>query len=221
MEYNINTFVDKIFYINMDKDIERNNNLLNEFKKNNITNFERISGIIFDIIPKNKLMGPFNKTTDKDKYIKGSMGCLYTHRKILQIAKERQYKKILILEDDIYFCENFEEQFNYYVKNFIEKKIYWDILYLGLSNAKYRNKNIKVDENIIKIRSGGIGTHSYIINSNIYDYVLQNIDYLLIEIDLVYNTLNSLSAIHSYKFTDNLVKVNPKYISNISYSTNT
>lgn len=221
MNYDINTFVDKIFYINMDKDSDRNQNMLEQFRMNNITNFERISGVVIDddielLSRKYKIMGPFSKDKDKDKYLKGAIGCLLSHKKIIELAKERKYKKILILEDDIYFCENFIEKFNTNINDFIDKNIFWDILYLGLSEARHQKKNTFVYPNIMKIRGGGVGTHAYIIKSKIFDYILDNINYLKIEIDLVYNTLNNLSAIHSYKFRDNLVKVNSEFVSNIS-----
>ena len=41
--YDINNYVDRIFYINMDKDVERNENIIKQFKKHDIWNYERIS----------------------------------------------------------------------------------------------------------------------------------------------------------------------------------
>ena len=72
LEYNINTYVDKIFYINMDKDIERNKDILNQFKKFNITNYERIPGVVvsYEEAKKYDLFGPYGhpKISSKRKH---------------------------------------------------------------------------------------------------------------------------------------------------------
>jgi hypothetical protein len=50
----INKYFDKIFYINLEKDVDRKNNLLSQFNKFGITNFERFDAIIFTEIPEKK-----------------------------------------------------------------------------------------------------------------------------------------------------------------------
>lgn len=90
---NINTYVDKIFFINMDKDTERLNALLEQFKKHNITNYERVSGMVVSDTEGYELMGPFDNKCDPEKYKIGSIGCLLTHKKIIEMAKTRGYKK--------------------------------------------------------------------------------------------------------------------------------
>ena len=40
---------------------------------------------------------------------RGAMGCLLSHKKIIQDAIDKKYEKILLLQDDIYFHNKFEE----------------------------------------------------------------------------------------------------------------
>jgi GR25 family glycosyltransferase involved in LPS biosynthesis len=138
MDITLNNFFDKIFYINLDKDIERNQNLLSQFKKFNITNFERISGVEFQEIPDKMYWRNFNLNALNEKYILGSMGCRASHKKIMDISMERGYNKILILEDDIFFTEDPNEILN---KN-LHQLDSWDMLYFGGSIEEHFNGQI-------------------------------------------------------------------------------
>lgn len=138
MNTTLNNFFDKIFYINLDKDTERNQNLLFQFKKYNITNFERISGVEFQEIPDKSYWRNFNLNVLNEKYILGSMGCRASHKKIMDISMERGYNKILILEDDIFFTEDPNEILN---KN-LHQLDSWDMLYFGGSIEEHFNGQI-------------------------------------------------------------------------------
>jgi hypothetical protein len=100
----IDSFFDKIFYINLAKDVKRNNNMLSQFKEFNISNFERYEAIVYNEVPDKSLWRNFIKTNDK--YIKGQLGCRESMLNIIKLSKEREYKKILILEDDAYMLND-------------------------------------------------------------------------------------------------------------------
>jgi GR25 family glycosyltransferase involved in LPS biosynthesis len=138
MDITLNNFFDKIFYINLDKDKERNQNLLFQFEKYNITNFERISGVEFQEIPDKIYWRNFNLNALNEKYILGSMGCRASHKKIMDISMERGYNKILIFEDDIFFTEDPNEILN---KN-LHQLDSWDMLYFGGSIEEHFNGQI-------------------------------------------------------------------------------
>jgi GR25 family glycosyltransferase involved in LPS biosynthesis len=138
MDITLNNFFDKIFYINLDKDKERNQNLLFQFEKYNITNFERISGVEFQEIPDKIYWRNFNLNALNEKYILGSMGCRASHKKIMDISIERGYNKILIFEDDIFFTEDPNEILN---KN-LHQLDSWDMLYFGGSIEEHFNGQI-------------------------------------------------------------------------------
>jgi hypothetical protein len=127
----LDNYFDKIFYINLKRDVERNSRILEDFSKYNINNFERVDGVIYDSIPDRNLWRNFNKSDEK--YVIGSLGCRDSHLKVISIAKERKYKRILILEDDIRFVVN---------PNRLEfPNMDWDMLYLGgMLEPHFRNQ---------------------------------------------------------------------------------
>ena len=71
------------FYINLEKRKDRNEHVLNEFKKIGI-NGKR-----------------FNAVVAKD----GAVGCTLSHIRLLEIAMKEDYEQIFICEDDITFLD--------------------------------------------------------------------------------------------------------------------
>lgn len=73
--------IDKIFYINLEHRIDRNNQISKELQKLEIPSekIERFPAIYHKV---------------------GAIGCGLSHIQILKIAQERGYKNIIILEDD-------------------------------------------------------------------------------------------------------------------------
>jgi hypothetical protein len=100
----IDNYFDKIFYINLKRDVERNENVLSQLKEFNITNYERFEAIECTEIPDRSLWRNFLE--EDDKYVKGSIGCRESNLAIIRLAKERKYKRILILEDDIMMIQD-------------------------------------------------------------------------------------------------------------------
>lgn len=163
----IDTYFDKIFYINLDEDIERNDNILNEFNKHGITNIERVSASKFKILPREHLYRNFNKKDEK--YLLGSISCRDSHLKCVKLAKQRKYKKILILEDDIIFMENP----NIIIKQNHEILNDWDMLYFGgLVEPFFRNQIVCA--------------HSYAVKDTIYDDIIFMAENSGMEIDNFY-----------------------------------
>lgn len=100
----VNTFFDKIFYINLAKDTERDKFMLSQFKEFGITNFERYEAVVYNQVPEHYLWRNFIKTDEK--YVKGQLGCRESMLNIIKLSKQRGYKNILILEDDAYMLNN-------------------------------------------------------------------------------------------------------------------
>jgi GR25 family glycosyltransferase involved in LPS biosynthesis len=150
----INKYFDKIFYINLKKDVDRNNNLLAQFNKFGITNYERFDAITFTEIPEPKYWRNFIKIDD-DKYILNSLGCRASHLEIVKIAKVRGYGKILILEDDVQILDNL----NNILGNNESILNDWDMLYFGGEvENKYRNQIVC--------------SHAYALKHKIYDEII-------------------------------------------------
>lgn len=85
--------IDKIIYINLDKRQDRYKEINEELQRMNLAHLaERFSGI--EVAP------PM-----------GILGCGKSHLAVLKLAKERGYKRVLILEDDLQFkveCSHLE-----------------------------------------------------------------------------------------------------------------
>ena len=97
----MNNYVDNVYLINMDKDTDRLVKVTKECDKVNIK-FERFTGIKVLNLSQNLL----------DKYIpietqkygpNGMIGCGLSHLFIWQNAVKKNYKNILVLEDDVHF----------------------------------------------------------------------------------------------------------------------
>lgn len=147
---NLNTYFDKIYYLNLDKDVERNESILKEFTKWGITNYKRISGVVVDTLP--DFLSYRNYINDKTKYILGSYGCCLTHLNAIRDAKEKNYSRILIFEDDIKILQN-----PHYVLNSSPKN--WDLFYFGgLIEKQFRNQIVCA--------------HAYALSSRLYDDIL-------------------------------------------------
>jgi glycosyl transferase family 25 len=155
----MNNYVDNIYLINMDKDTDRLKKVTKECDKVNIK-FERFTGIKVSDLSQNIL----NKYVpiETQKYgTDGMIGCGLSHLLIWQDAIKKNYKNILVLEDDIYFTNDF----NKYLDNVMEEVPEdYDILYLGYIESLCR-KPIENNFNYIYKPIFPFGSHAYIISN--------------------------------------------------------
>ena len=91
------------------------------------------------------------------KHIEGYKGCFLSHKKCIQIAKEKNLKYIIVLEDDCLPLENFSKRF----ENIIS--------FLGPFHIQGKIENST--ENLYKI-NGGYCMHFVIYNYTSYEYFL-------------------------------------------------
>lgn len=163
----INTYFDKIFYINLDKDVDRNEHIQYQLAKFNITNVERVSGVVYNTIPDESLWRNFN--IKEKRYVLSSLGCRDSHLSIIKMSKERGYKRILILEDDLIFLQDPNELLkrNEAIIND------WDMLYFGgLIEHFFRNQIVE--------------TIAYGIDSKLFDNIIHMTPTSGMEIDNFY-----------------------------------
>lgn len=166
-DISLDSYFDKIFYINLKEDTNRNENILNEFAKFRIFNTERIEGEKIEKIPDEKLFRNFNKKDEK--YILGSLGARTSHLKCVKLAKERDYKRILIVEDDV----NFAEDPNILLRQRSEILNDWDLLYFaGLIEPFFRNQIV--------------GAYAYAVKHTLFDEILNMAEASGMEIDNFY-----------------------------------
>jgi glycosyl transferase family 25 len=141
--------IDKIFCINLDSRTDRWQESIEEFKKLEIEDeVERISAA--NIQP-------------------GIIGCTKSHYECIKLAKERDYKNILVLEDDISFTSEALNVLNNAFDQLDKHALQFEMLYLG---ANLRGEDNRLIDSNLALISAAKTTHAYIINSSVYDIVL-------------------------------------------------
>lgn len=158
----------KVFYINLDSRFDRNSHMIDLFKTNNITNYERIpafDGRHIDIKSLNHFVTPQgiqDALYEKKVYVpltKGAIGCALSHYTAYQKIIEYNLNNALILEDDVSFQNDFLNKLNIILKQINND---FDILYLGYSN-KINPKSLK-NELFIKLNKV-YGLFGYIVSN--------------------------------------------------------
>ena len=149
---------DKVYCINLDRRIDRWDETMNEFEKWGLKDYvERYSGIDGKDIENNT------------KINNGELGILLTHLKIITEAKEKNYKNILILEDDIEFTEKINDIDDY--MSLVPTD--WDMIYFGGNHNKHMGKSINfINDKIIKLNDT-YGIHCVALNNSVYDVILE------------------------------------------------
>jgi GR25 family glycosyltransferase involved in LPS biosynthesis len=193
IEININNYFDKIFYINLDKDLERNTKMISQFQKWGITNYERISGTVFHEIPHNYFWRNFNTDKISIKYILGSLGARNSHFRIMEMAINRSYNKILVLEDDVEFIEDP----NLMLKNNLDKLESWDMLYFGGTEEHNFNGQI-------------VGAYAYAVNRKLIEEIYYMLPSSGMEVDNFYaKVLFHMSYNYNYTGKFLIKKIEP------------
>lgn len=102
--------VDRIFYINLDRSIWRNKNLLYHFKELGLTDKEGREPIRFPALDGNMIRHRVDNKKDHGHrglmVSTGEKGCFGSHRELLLMQIEYQWEYVLYLEDDCRFIKN-------------------------------------------------------------------------------------------------------------------
>jgi GR25 family glycosyltransferase involved in LPS biosynthesis len=182
----LKNYFDKVFCINLEKRKDRWSETVTELKK-----WDLFSGV-------NRFLGiDGSKLTYDNKKFRvnsGELGLLKTHIKILQLAKNKKYKNILILEDDIEFTEEIKNLDKY--MSLVPSD--WDILYFGGNHNTHIGEQInKINDNIIKC-SKTYTTHCVAFKSTTYDKCLNLIKGCDNPIDVYYSDLQKELNVYSF-----------------------
>jgi glycosyl transferase family 25 len=166
----INEYFDKIFCINLDRRPDRKKKASDQFEKLEL-NVE-----FFSAIDKLQIQNP-SRIPD------GPFACACSHYNVIQKAKKNNYKNILIFEDDVILADNFLDIFDQNISS-IPKDC--KMLYFG---GNHLNGKVKITDNIYRMVSS-LTTHAYSINSDMYDIILQKLEYVYHPVDVSYAHLH-------------------------------
>lgn len=180
----IKDYFDKIFCINLDRRKDRWEETVTELKKWGILDgVNRISAVDGNKIQNNSF--PINN---------GELGLLETHLKLIRYAKEKKYKNILLIEDDVEFTEeinNLEEYFNQLPEN-------WDMLWFGANHNKHVGNQINlINDKIIKCNYA-YATHCIAINNSVYDLLIDFLSKKQKPVDVYYSDIQNTKNCYSF-----------------------
>lgn len=174
----INNPFSKVICINL----ERRPNRFEKVKKTlesagiSFERYEGIDGMTLDL----------TGIKHNDKLLKGELGILETHIKIIQEAKRDNLDSILILEDDVVFTDKFislEESLIHVPDN-------WDMIYFGGNHRNgYTPKTI--NDKVVKVNKT-MGLHCIAIKNTMFDVILAMITQRKKSIDVYYSELHEL-----------------------------
>ena len=153
--------IDRTFIINLKRDIERREKVEKQLKKENIINYEFITGIdgqngdlenySFNILQ------DWNEPFTRKTITKGECGCALTHYNIWKKIVQENIEHCLILEDDIIIANNFNSKLQEKLDNISN----FDLLYVG--RRPLSKNEIIVNTHIIKAKYS-YGMHAYILS---------------------------------------------------------
>ena len=190
----MSNYIDKIFYINLNKRQDRREQIEKELNDFGL-NYERFEAIEYEPM--------------------GSYGCGMSHLQILKLAKEKNYKNILIFEDDFTFLVSktiFEEN----LKTFFESGLDYDVCYLSYNLHEYQElENYNVNKVLFSQTASGyiINNHYYSVLIELYEWalpkLLETTYHWLYSNDVVWRDLQKKD--NYYAFKTRIGKQRPSY----------
>jgi glycosyl transferase family 25 len=140
--------IPKIFYINLDKRVDRRQEIEQELQQ-------------FNLLDKAERFQAFY-TPDQ-----GILGCTQSHLAVIKLAKERNYPNVLILEDDFYFTitkDEFENELNQFFNNNIE----FDVCMISYHLQQSQPTRYPFIQKVIE----GQTASGYIVHNSFYDKII-------------------------------------------------
>jgi len=166
MHKEINTFFDRVYVINLKSRADRRVEMTEQLQRIGL-NLQSRHVELFEAVKPGDPAG-FPSV--------GARGCFMSNLQVLREARERKSSRVLILEDDLNFCEDFVPRFNA-VAAFLET-VDWDIFYgTHLVNEPLQDSGapcVKVDSKL------DIGTTAFVaFNGKHIDALVQYLEAML------------------------------------------
>lgn len=159
----LNQTFDQVFVINLDRRKDRRQHFKNELSRLNIS-YKRISAVD----------GESDEVPDIDGLTPGEVGCILSHKKVLEKIIEEKVQLPLILEDDIIFEDEFNSRFE---NHFSQLPQDWSMYYPAANTTQDENLT-SVTKNIDRTYNA-LTTHSYTIRlekaGKLYNIIEDNV----------------------------------------------
>lgn len=190
-------FIHKIYCINLDRRKDRWNTIcLPQFIKLDLQ-VERVSavdGMLIDL------------PRDCSSQLRGRIGCAMSHLNVLRLAQRHHIERILILEDDVSFADDFISTLSTLITHVPTD---WDMIFLG---ANHMIKPTHIGNGITKLNKA-FTTHAYIVNSHMIEKLIHLVNRSINEwiqscentprtaLDVIYAELMSTHKVYGFQKT--------------------
>lgn len=106
-----------------------------------------------------------------DERVKANdLACLLSHKKALELAQSKNWKTVLVLEDDVEFPAGFDEALDNLLDNCPE----FDMLFLHGTYGRF-NKPVVYNEHLMRVREL-YGAFAYIVHSRFYKRLIEELE---------------------------------------------
>ncbi len=183
---------DNIFIINLPRRTDRAEHIKQLMNNVGITEYKIISGLDGqdpEIIKQFSILHKNNIPTS------GHYGCLLSHIKTIELAKEEKLNSVLILEDDVLLEDNFIEQIN---RLLVPD---YDIIYFGGLIPE-----IKLFFNGWASCNSIMGSYGYLIKSHMYDIILKELYTFMDCVDIC--IMKNIQPNYRVILLDDIIKTN-------------
>ena len=143
----MSNYIEKVIYINLDKHIEKRYVIENQLKYFNL-NFKRFPAV---------------------NILEDGIGCAQSHLAVLKMARDRKYKNVLILEDDILFTVS-KEEFNYSISKLFSTIFDFDVCMLAYNLQK---AEVYIEYPFLLKNIEAQTASAYLVNHTMYDKLIE------------------------------------------------
>lgn len=209
----VNNYFDKVFVLNIERRADRWERTSQLLQQNGIFNAERFIGYDGSEQPHKQEWSRYMKqplSVDEAKIhqkgIKsaGSWAILKSMKRLIEQAKNKGYRKILTLQDDILFHKQFLDKF--YETLTVTIPSNWKLMYLGASQHSWKSGHVTHGKGFYRCYGMTDGAFAVAIDSSVYDALLDEIDKFVLPFDT-----GALCAVQR-KFGDDCYVVSPNLI---------
>jgi len=198
-----------IVIISLERASERRQLMINQINRLNLENVHILDGVDGQNIPNNEipklsLKGGWRYNKD---FQPGEIGCIRSHIKAIELAKENGWDKVIIFEDDITISEDFEKRVNLLFK-MVPKN--WEHIYLSGTphfNGHFFHTFLQV---VSSVRTDCL--HSYVVNHTAYDKIINKMETLITTADdMIIDMIFREKNLKSYTYFPFVTHANSSY----------
>ena len=125
----------------------------------------------------------------------GEVGVIRSNYNVIKDAKEKGYKRIVIFEDDVELCDDFNERFMLHYKDIPND---WRFIYMG---GNHVGGVTPINNKVSKIRHT-YAIHAICVHEELYDHILTMLEEEKVQVDVTYAQLQKVFP--SYVFRPHL-----------------